>query len=209
MSTFISLEGPEGSGKSTQAQGLAAHLRGRGYDVLLTREPGGTEIGDQIRRVLFRAENLAMLPETEFLLFSASRAQLVREVIAPHLDSGGMVVCDRFFHSSLAYQGYGHDLDLEALSAVTSFATGDLRPDLVLLLDVPVERGLQRRRQEGGWNRLDAYELGFHRRVRQGYLTMAERESDRWVLIDATHAPDQVERQIRDQVEARLAKAAQ
>jgi dTMP kinase len=159
--------------------------------------------------VLFRAENLAMLPETEFLLFSASRAQLVREVIAPHLDSGGMVVCDRFFHSSLAYQGYGHDLDLEALSAVTSFATGDLRPDLVLLLDVPVERGLQRRRQEGGWNRLDAYELGFHRRVRQGYLTMAERESDRWVLIDATHAPDQVERQIRDQVEARLAKAAQ
>jgi dTMP kinase len=205
LSFFLSIEGPDGSGKTTQARLLADHLRQAGHDVLLAREPGGTRIGDQIRQVLFSLDNKGMGPESEFLLFSASRAQLVREVLRPHLQRGGMVVCDRFADSSLAYQGYGHGLELEMVLAVTQLATGGLRPDLTVLLDLPAEDGLARRKQGGRWNRLDDYDLEFHQRVRQAFLGLAAAEPARWVTVDGRPAVEQVQREIQRVVGPRLA----
>lgn len=205
MSLFLTLEGPEGSGKSTQAPRVAQFLRDRGWNTLLSREPGGTLIGDQIRNVLHDLANTAMHPRTEALLYSASRAQIVNEVIKPHLTSGGAVVCDRYFHSTLAYQGYGQRLDLAALRGVTAFATEGLLPDWILLLDLPVETGLDRRRGGGGeWNRLDAYELAFHQRVREGYLALAREEPGRWCLIQAGRTSEQVWQEIREKLQAWL-----
>lgn len=206
MSLFITLEGPEGGGKTTQAEQLAEYLRAQGFDVLLSREPGGPSISEQIRRVLTSLDNTAMHPRTEFLLFSASRAQHVQELIHPHLASGGLVICDRFYDASLAYQGYGHGLDLDTLRLITTFATGGLKPDLTLLLDLPVEEGLQRREQDGNWNRLDAYDLEFHHRVRRGYLAMATAEPERWVELDARQPPNAIQDKIRCIVETRLAQ---
>ena len=206
MSLFITLEGPEGSGKTTQAEQLAEYLRTQGFDVLLSREPGGPPISEQIRRVLTSLDNTAMHPRTEFLLFSASRAQHVEEVIRPHLAGGGLVICDRFYDASLAYQGYGHGLDLDTLRSITAFATGGLEPDLTILLDLPVEEGLQRREQDGNWNRLDAYDLEFHHRVRKGYLAMVAAEPERWVELDARQSPDAIQDKIRRIVETRLAQ---
>ena len=204
MSLFITLEGPDGGGKSTQARLLVEYLTGRGVPALLTREPGGTPIGDQIRRTLMDLGNTGMHPRTEILLFSASRAQIVHQVIRPRLEAGGVVVCDRFYDSTLAYQGYGHGLDLAALRAITDFATGGLRPDLTFLIDLPAEDGLRRRRRGGQWNRLDAYDLGFHQRVRQGYFDLAAAEPGRWVTVDATRPVETVQSEIRRVVEARL-----
>ncbi len=204
MSFFITLEGPEGGGKSTQTKRLVGNLRAQGHEVLLTREPGGTEIGDQIRKVIMSLENKSMSPEAEFLLFSASRAQLVRELIQPHLERGGMVVCDRFFHSSLAYQGYGHELDLELLRTISGFVTGGLIPDLTFLLDLTSELGLERRKRDGRWNRLDDYDLAFHERVREGYLHLADADPGRWTWIDAAQSEDQIQEQIRKVVGGRL-----
>jgi len=204
LSFFITIEGPDGSGKSTQARLLADHLKDKGYDVLFTREPGGTEIGDQIRRVIMSLDNKRMSPQAEFLLFSASRAQLVREVIQPKLAAGGVVVCDRFYDSSLAYQGYGHQLDLDQLRSVTEFVTGSLVPDLTLLLDLPSGVGLNRRREAGLWNRLDDYDLAFHERVRAGYLRLAEAESQRWVVIDAARSKTEIQSKMQEAVLPRL-----
>jgi dTMP kinase len=204
VSLFISLEGPDGGGKSTQALRLVEHLRAQGLEVLMTREPGGTAIGDQIRRVLTDLGNTPMHPRTELLLFSASRAQLCHEVIRPHLQAGGMVVSDRFYDSTFAYQGYGHRLDLEALRHITAFATGGLVPDLTLLLDLPAQDGLLRRKKHGEWNRLDAYDLPFHERVRQGFLALAAADAQRWVTVDATRPADEVQADIRRIVESRL-----
>src|SRR3989304_3975926 len=136
---FICLEGREGSGKTSQLPGLAETLRSHGYALLTTREPGGTSIGDQIRQVLFDLDNKTMHPRTEILLFQASRAQLVEEIIRPALKAGTIVLCDRYADSTLAYQGYGHGVDLDALRQIVSFATGGLKPDLTVFLDVPVE----------------------------------------------------------------------
>lgn len=197
MSCFITLEGPEGGGKSTQAQMLVDYLSMLGHEVVLTREPGGTGVGEQIRRVLTSLENTSMHPRTEILLFSASRAQLVSEVIRPHLECGRMVVSDRFYDSTLAYQGYGRGLDLGALRTITAFATGGLVPDLTILLDLPVEVGLQRREQGGGWNRLDATDVEFHHRVRQGYLELAAIDPARWVVIDAQPPVGEVQETVR------------
>lgn len=204
MNSFITLEGPEGGGKTTHAKRLAKALEGRGMDVLLTREPGGSAIGDQIRGVLMSLENTSMHPSTEFLLFSASRAQHVREFIKPHLDQGGVVVCDRYYHSSLAYQGFGHGLDLDALRQITEFATDALTPDLILLLDLPIQDGLIRRREEGVWNRMDAYEVEFHKRVREGYLSMAADDPSRWLIVDATHSMEEIQEEIQSLVFQRL-----
>ncbi len=201
---FITLEGPDGSGKSTQAALLVDFLRQRGCDVLATREPGGTAIGDQIRLVLSNLENTAMHPRAEILLFQASRAQLVEQLIRPHLMKGGVVVCDRYADSTLAYQGYGHQVDLTRLSSIVEFATGGLKPDLTLLLDIDVEDGLRRRTKSGEWNRLDAYDLAFHRRVRQGYFELMAQESERWVKIDASRPPQAVQADIQGVVTGRL-----
>lgn len=196
MKLFLTLEGPDGSGKSTQARLLADHLRAKGENALLTREPGGTPIGDQLRKVLMDLGNKGMTPAAEFLLFSASRAQIVGQVIRPHLEAGGVVVCDRFADSSLAYQGYGHRLPLATVRAVNSLATGDLLPDLTFLLDIPVEVGLKRRREQGAWNRLDDYDLEFHRRVRDGYLELAQAEPQRWIVVDAAKEEGEVWKQV-------------
>ena len=204
MSYFITLEGPEGGGKTLQAARLVDELKKRGFNALLTREPGGTPISDQIRQVLGNLDNTAMDPRTGFLLFSAARAQHVQQVIQPHLDGGGVVVCDRYFDSSLAYQGFGHQLDLGTLRDVTRLATNGLTPDLTLLLDIPVEQGLDRRQRGGDWNRLDAYELVFHKRVRQGYAQLATEEPQRWVVIDAAREMDAVWADIVTAVEGRL-----
>jgi dTMP kinase len=194
---FITLEGPDGCGKSTQVRLLAEHLRGRGLDVLQTREPGGTAISDQIRQVLTDLSNTPMHPRTEILLFSASRAQLCHEVIRPHLQAGGTVLSDRFFDSTFAYQGYGHRLDLEALRAITAFATGGLVPGITFLLDIPADEGLLRRKEHGGWNRLDAYNLEFHQRVRQGYLALAGAEPQRWVTIDGRQSVEAIQLELQ------------
>jgi dTMP kinase len=205
MNLFITLEGPEGSGKSTQAPRLADHLRQKGWNVLLTREPGGTPIGDQIRAVLHDLGNTSMHPRTELLLYSASRAQIVNEVIRGHLASGGTVVSDRYADSSMAYQGYGQGLPLEDLRTITAFATGGLTPDLTFLLDLPVSAGLARRRGSDEWNRLDAYQIEFHERVRAGYAQMVAADPKRWVVVDADLDSEKVWQQMREKLEAWLA----
>jgi dTMP kinase len=202
---FITLEGPEGSGKTTQIPLLVEWLRGQGYEVELTREPGGTDIGNQIRDVLHDPRNTAMDATAEILLYSADRAQHVAQRIRPALAAGKIVVSDRYYDSTLAYQGYGRGLDLQMLRAITAFTTGGLKPDLTLYLDIVPEEGLQRR-QAGGeeWNRLDAEGLEFHRRVRAGYMELIAQEAERWVVIDAARSLEEVQEEIRAQVEVRL-----
>ena len=195
---FITLEGPEGSGKSSQIPALAEWLREQGYSIYTTREPGGTEIGDQIRTVLHDLENTAMHPRTEILLYLASRAQHVEEVIRPLLEKNTVVICDRYADSTMAYQGYGHGVDLLVLKQLLDFSTGGLYPDLTILLDLDVETGLERRKQSGGeWNRLDAYTLAFHQRVREGYLTLATTEPARWRTINASDSIKNVQEELR------------
>jgi dTMP kinase len=202
---FITLEGPEGSGKSTQLRLLADYLRARGYTVVATREPGGTAIGDQIRDTLHDTANTAMSPTAEVLLYSASRAQLVAEVIRPALAAGRIVLCDRYADSTMAYQGYGRGLDRVMLAALTAIATGGLTPDLTLLLDIDVACGLGRRRDEGEeMNRLDLEEVAFHERVRAGYHALAVAESSRWVVINADRQVEEVQAAIRHAVEKQL-----
>jgi dTMP kinase len=206
LSLFITFEGPDGSGKSTQIKLLAEYLTGLGQNVLLTREPGGTEIGEQIRNTLHELRHRAMQPPAEVLLFSAARAQLVEEKIKPHLASGGVVLSDRYSDSTMAYQGYGHGLDLEALRQITAFATDNLKPDLTLLFDLEPEAGLQRRQASGAeWNRMDDYPLAFHQRVRQGYLELARAEPERWVILNATQDVDLLQAEVRRILEHKLA----
>ncbi len=206
---FITFEGPEGCGKTTQIQELTAFLQGAGHRVFATREPGGTAIGDQVRTVLLNRENTSMLPRTEILLFQASRAQLVEQVIRPRLAQGYVVLCDRFADSTIAYQGYGYGIDLEKLRAIVDFAVMGLKPDLTLLLDLDVAEGLKRRSADGDWNRLDVYDLDFYQRVRQGYHELAAAEPDRWAVVDASRPPEAVQQDIRAIVLARLKRSQQ
>jgi len=201
---FISFEGPEGSGKTLQIAALADFLIASGYPVLATREPGGTSIGNQIRAILLDLDNTAMQARTEILLFQASRAQLVEEVILPHLSQGEIVLCDRYADSTIAYQGYGHQVNLQQLKNIVDFATGGLKPDLSLLLDIDVVAGLQRKSDGDEWNRLDAFDLDFHQRVRRGFHQLAEAEPDRWVMIDASLSPEKVQATVRRVVLERL-----
>jgi dTMP kinase len=187
--SFITLEGPEGSGKTSHIQPLTKWLESLGRLVFPTREPGGTAISEQIRSVIHDLKNQEMHPHTETLLYQAARAQVVEQVIRPQLDQGVIVLSDRYADSTLAYQGYGHQQDIDQVQALIRYATGGLQPDLTLLLDLDVETGLKRssqRRSKGGeWNRLDAYDLPFHQRVRQGYLELVKAEPQRWVVVDA------------------------
>jgi dTMP kinase len=201
---FITLEGPEGSGKSSQLPYLADFLRSQGYKILTTYEPGGTEISDQVRDILKNMKNKAMHPHTEILLFCSARAQLVEEVIRPHLAQGNIILSDRYADSTLAYQGFGHGVDQITLHNLLNFATGNLWPDLTLLLDLEIEKGLERKRKGGKWDRLDDYAVDFHRRVRQGYLKMAAEDPRRWQIIDAEQPFEDVKVKIRNIVLGKL-----
>lgn len=188
---------------------LAEFIRQRGYEVLTTREPGGTSIGDQIRQVIMKLGNTSMHPRTEILLFCAARAQIVEEVLKPALARGVVVISDRYADSTLAYQGYGHNVELNDLRQLLAFVTGGLIPDLTLLLDVDATIGLQRRQNSGGeWNRLDAYALDFHKRVREGYHELAKAEPQRWETIDAAQSPEMVQSAIQKIIEARIPLAS-
>jgi dTMP kinase len=201
---FITFEGPEGSGKTTQLPQIERFLIESGHSVFSTREPGGTSIGDQVRQVLLANINTEMHPRAEILLFQASRAQLVEQEIQPRLKRGEIVLCDRYADSTLAYQGYGHQVNLEQLKGIVSFATGGLKPDLTLLLDLDVAVGLVRRQKDGDINRLDALELAFHQRVRAGYHNLVAADPDRWVVIDANKSPDKVQQDLRAAILSRL-----
>jgi dTMP kinase len=202
---FITLEGPEGAGKTLQAERLVEALQTDGQRARLTREPGGTQLGEQIRSIVLAvAEGRAVIdPMADALLFNAARAQLVAEVIRPALAAGEIVVCARFADSTLAYQGYGAGVPLTELEAVAEAATGGLRPDLTILLDVPPEVGLARK-ADGSRNRFEAaFDLEFHRRVRDGFLDLARQEPDRWRVIDGTRDADAVFDEVR-QITAEL-----
>ncbi len=202
---LITLEGPDGSGKTTQFRRLHAWLGEAGHDVLALREPGATALGEAVRALLLhhRADGV-MDARAEVLLFCASRAQLVSERILPHLETGGTVLCDRFSDSTLAYQGYGRGLDLDTLRMLLHFATRGLRPDVTLYFDIDAQTGLSRRSAEGGINRLDAEPLAYHDRVRSGYLSLCREDPDRWEIIDATKPADQVFVTVLDKLQTRI-----
>ena len=194
---FLTLEGIDGSGKTTQMHNLIAYLEKSGRQVLSLREPGGTGIGESIREILLNRAHTAMTMETELLLFAAARAQLVRQVIKPALEQGVWVICDRFMDSTSAYQGFGRNLDLTVIKQLEDIAVGDCRPHLTLLFDVPVEIAeirLADRKVKA--DRLDLESRSFMQRTRQGYLKLAEDEPDRIRLIDASKTEKQIEHQI-------------
>jgi len=201
---FITLEGPEGSGKTSHIPHLVEYLREKGYIVFPTREPGGTSIGEQIREVIHNLKNVEMHPRTETLLYQAARAQIVEQVIKPRLQAGEIVISDRYYDSTIAYQGYGHQQDLEQVRGLVKYATGGLVPDLAVLLDVDVEVGLKRKKKGEEWNRLDAYTIEFHQRVRAGYLEMVRQEPGRWMVVDAGQKWESVQEELRKVIERRL-----
>lgn len=204
---LVSFEGSEGAGKSTQIARLAAQFQQAGREVLTTREPGGTEIGEQIRNLLVHnSKGEEMCAETELLLFAAARAQLVREVIAPALLRGAIVISDRFLDSSTVYQGIGRNLAADPVSQINRFAVGNVMPDLTVVLDVPEEVSLARlkRRASGLPDRMERQNVEFYRKVREGYLVLARGLPERFVLLDGTQPEDAIERRIRAELAARL-----
>jgi dTMP kinase len=187
MSLFITFEGGEGCGKSVQAKELLRRLSRLAIPVLLTHEPGGTPFGKKLGRWLKWAQDADISPLTELMLFNASRAQLVAEVIQPSLKSGKVVISDRYAGSTTAYQGYGRELELAMVKATNNAATRGLKPDLIILLDIPVEEGLARKRKRNQ-DRFEREALAFHQRVREGYLKMAADEPERWLVVDASQS---------------------
>jgi dTMP kinase len=195
---FITFEGTDGTGKTTQIQRLTADLRQTGYDVCLTREPGGTPISEQIRDMLLNPDHSEMAATTELLLYAASRAQHVLEVIKPALESGKIVISSRFADAMVVYQGYGRGLDLERINHLNQIATDGVRPDVTFVLDLPVEIGLQRvQNSRGGLDRLEREKIEFHRRLREGYQILAKQEPQRLRIINAQVSPEQVYAQIQ------------
>jgi dTMP kinase len=201
---FITLEGPEGSGKTSHIPHLVAFLREQGHTVFPTREPGGTSIGEQIREVIHDLKNAEMHPRTETLLYQAARAQIVEQVLRPRLADGEIVLSDRYADSTIAYQGYGHGQPLEQIRQLVTYATGGLIPDLTILLDLDVEVGLKRKSKQEEWNRMDAYTVDFHRRVRAGYLEMVAAEPARWRVVDSNQKWDAVQEELRKVILAKL-----
>jgi dTMP kinase len=193
MACFIVFEGGDGSGKSTQARSLLRRLRRRGVKVLRTHEPGGTPLGQSLRRLLKTGE--AMTPMSELMLFEAARAQLVQNVIKPFLEQGGVVIADRFTSSTMAYQGYGRGLDRELIERLNRETTGGLEPDLTVFLDLPVETALARK---GGGNvdNFDDAPVDFHRRIHRGYSTLAAADPGGWLVLDGQRPPEELSREI-------------
>lgn len=205
---FITLEGPEGSGKTSHIPYLVEYLREQGYTVFPTREPGGTSISEQVRDILHDLKNAEMHPRTETLLYQAARAQIVEQVIKPRLAAGEVVISDRYYDSTIAYQGYGHQQDLEQVSGLVKYATGGLTPDLTILLDLDIEVGLKRKLQnELEWNRMDAYTVEFHQRVRRGYLEMVKQEPQRWVVVNSDQKWDEVQAELKKVIIKGLTKS--
>jgi dTMP kinase len=204
---LISFEGSEGSGKSTQIALLAAHLQKSGREVVTTREPGGTEIGEQVRNIIVHnSKGDEMCAETELLLFAAARAQVVREVIAPALVRGAVVLSDRFLDSSTVYQGIGRNLAADPVSQINRFAVGNVMPDLTIVIDVPTEVSLARIRQRASGlpDRMERQNISFYTKVREGYLLLAKQWPDRVVVVDGTLSPDTLDKKIWTEVQKRL-----
>jgi len=191
MSLFITFEGGEGCGKSVQAKMLYDRLCQSNIPTILTYEPGGTPLGDEISRWLKWQEESVITPLTELLLFNASRSQLVEDVIIPNLEKGRVVICDRFADSTTVYQGYGRGLDLTMTRAVNSTATQGLIPNLTILLDLPPEEGFARKKSDE-YDRFEREEITFHEKIRQGYLELATEEPQRWLVIDATQSKEEI-----------------
>jgi dTMP kinase len=200
---FITFEGTEGSGKSTQISLLADYLRSEGRAFTLTREPGGTPIGDQVRKILLDPSNKALDPKAELLLYAASRVQHLAEKIIPALEAGQVVLCDRFSDATLAYQGYGRGLDIEVIRALDRIVTAGLHPHLTVLLDLDVVAGLSRARGRNSSSglehegRFENEDTAFHERVRQGYLALAKAEPDRIRVVNAARTPAEVQKDVR------------
>lgn len=202
---FIVFEGGEGSGKSTQAKALADRLRKVGYRVVLTREPGGTALGDKLRRWVKWGKDVTI--PTELLLFLASRSQLTANVIRPALGAGNIVICDRFTASTMAYQGHGRGLDLGLLESLNRFVTEGLEPDLVLLMDLEADEGLSRKRRR--WDSFEREEFSFHQKVREAYRQMAAANPDKWLVFDAALPEFRISEQIWEQVREHLIYGAE
>ncbi len=203
MSLFINFEGGEGSGKSFQARALYRRLSRLDIPALLTHEPGGTPFGERLGRWLKWSEGTDISPMTELLLFNASRAQLVTEVIQPNLKNGKIVICDRYTDSTVAYQSYGRGLDLETVRAINNAATQGLIPDLTVLLDIPIEEGLARKRARKQ-DRFEQEDISFHKKVREGYLKLAAGDPERWLVVDASQSKAKVEQTIWQRVSQML-----
>ena len=201
MALLITFEGEEGSGKSSQAEELHRWLSTQGILAILTHEPGGTKLGEKISDLVKWAQNTDISPMTELLLFNASRAQHVKEVIRPALNEGKVVICDRFDDSTTAYQSYGRGLDLERVKSINDTATGGLRPNLTVLLDISVEDGLARKSGEK-LDRFEKEDLDFHRKVREGYLKLTGEEPDRWLVIDAMQSRESISELIFERVQS-------
>lgn len=191
---FITMEGPEGAGKTTITKMLGKALQQEGYQVLLTREPGGVPISEQIREVILNKDNTAMDSRTEALLYAAARRQHLVEVVMPELERGGIVLCDRFIDSSLAYQGHARGLDIEEVYNINKFAIGDMMPDATLFFDIDPEEGLRRIQSNGERevNRLDLEALDFHKKVCEGYQFIINRWKERFIIVDAGRSIDEV-----------------
>jgi dTMP kinase len=197
---FITFEGILGSGKSTQISHLDKFLQEMGYRTVVTREPGGTPLSEAIRKTLLYCDEFEMDVLTEFLLFSAARAEHVKEVIKPAVEKGKIVLCDRFADSSRAYQGYGKGVSHDLIEGVTDRAIQGIAPDLTILFDLSVEEGIRRKIGEKDIDRLDKHDSEFHRRIREGYLKMCQADPGRWQLVNAERTPDEIKKSIRDLV---------
>lgn len=183
---FITIEGGDGSGKSTQIDLLKKYFEDKGYDVILTREPGGTVISEDIRRIILNKDYMEMSDMTEALLYAASRAQHVYEVILPSIQKGKIVICDRYVDSSVVYQGYARGLGIQEVEDINNYATGKLQPNLTILLELTAEEGLSRKKSQRALDRLELQKYDFHKKVSEGYNILAKRHKDRMLAIDAT-----------------------
>lgn len=204
MGIFITMEGPDGAGKSTQIDLLRGYLLERGYDIIVCREPGGTVISEAIREVILNKDYKNMGHMTELLLYAAARAQLVEEVIRPALEEGKVVICDRFIESSAVYQGIARGMGIDLVYEINQFAVGCTMPDITILLDIDAEIGIGRKKQQAELDRMESEKLEFHKRVVEGYRLLAERDKNRMVKIDGRNSIEEIHRQIKGAVDRTL-----